>query len=78
MSDERFEKFNEARRHRSPKAEDQLKSKKIQFSMTEKRYEEMKRLQKLLGKNTLTSTLEHFIDLGIERAYEELEHVRGH
>jgi len=72
---DRFEKF-EQKKQRTPKAQEELKSKKIQFSMTEKRYEEMKRLQKLMGKNTLTSTLEHFIDLGIERAYEELENVR--
>ncbi|MDD2657885.1 MAG: hypothetical protein PHD04_04510 [Candidatus Pacebacteria bacterium] len=75
MADERFERFDK-QQDRQSKPESEKKSKKIIFSMTEKRYEELARMQKFLGKKTLTSTIDYFIDQGLEKVREDFENIR--
>lgn len=69
MSEDRFDKFERMGR---PKLEkDELKTKKVLLSYTEKEYEELKRMQMVLGKATLTATIQHFVDRGIEKTKED-------
>lgn len=75
MADDRFERFDK-QQERQAKPESEKKSKKIIFSMTEKRYEELSRMQKFLGKKTLTSTIDYFIDQGLEKVREDFENIR--
>lgn len=75
MDDDRFSKFDKPKT-RAGKKEENKKTKKILLSMTEKKYAQLQRFQELLGKKTLTSTIEHFIDQGIQRGSEEYENAR--
>lgn len=71
MSEDRFDKFN-----KSGKKESEKKSKKVLLSMTERDYERLQHFQKLLNKNTLTSTIEYFIEQGIEKTRDDFDRVR--
>ena len=51
------------------KDKSQEKSKKVLMSFTEAKYEELKKLQKLTNRSTLTSTINFFMDEGI-KAYK--------
>jgi len=75
MADDRFDRFKD-RQAPNAKSDEEKKSKKIQFSMTERRYEELKRMQELLGKKTLTSTIDYFIDRGLEKVRDDFERIR--
>ncbi len=51
------------------KDKSQEQSKKVLMSFTEAKYEELKRLQTLVNRQTLTSTINFFMDEGI-RSYK--------
>ena len=51
------------------KDKSQEQSKKVLMSFTEAKYEELKRLQTLINRQTLTSTINFFMDEGI-RSYK--------
>lgn len=72
VSKEEFEK----RKYRSygrPAQEDKskLREKKVMLSFTQEEYDELKRMQELLNKSTLTSTINFFIARGREALAEE-------
>jgi hypothetical protein len=69
MSEDRFERFERAGRPKLEKEEQ--RTKKVLLSYTEKEYEELKRMQAILGKATLTATIQHFVDRGIEKTKED-------
>ena len=69
MSDDRFDKFDKGGRPKLDKEEQ--RTKKVLLSYTEKEYEELKKMQGILGKNTLTATIQHFVDRGIEKTKED-------
>ena len=69
MGDDRFDKFDKGGRPKLDKEEQ--RTKKVLLSYTEKEYEELKRMQGILGKNTLTATIQHFVDRGIEKTKED-------
>lgn len=55
-----------------PRTSDNLrKENKVLLSLNDEDYEELKRLQKILGKKTLTSTVEYFLQLGITKMRED-------
>lgn len=76
MSDELERRKN--RNVGRPKIEDkeQIKDKKVMMSFTQSEYDEFKRMQKLLNKSTLTSTLHFFIDRGVEAVREDFTRER--
>jgi hypothetical protein len=43
----------------------QEQSKKVLLSFTEQKYDELKRLQQLTNRSTMTSTITYFMDQGI-------------
>jgi hypothetical protein len=69
VSEDRFERFERGGRPKLEKEEQ--RTKKVLLSYTEKEYEELKRMQTILGKNTLTATIQHFVDRGIEKTKED-------
>ena len=74
MANDRFDKFNPKG---APKKEDSEKrTKKVMLSMTESRYAQLQKYQELLNKNTLTSTIDYFIDKGIDKTREDFEQVQ--
>lgn len=76
MSDELERRKN--RNVGRPKIEDkeQIRDKKVMMSFTQSEYDEFKRMQKLLNKSTLTSTLHFFIDRGVEAVREDFTRER--
>jgi len=71
----------EDRKNRSvgrPPVEDkeQIRDKKVMMSFTQAEYDELKRMQKLLNKSTLTSTISYFIDRGREAIREDFTRER--
>jgi len=71
----------EDRKNRSvgrPPVEDkeQIRDKKVMMSFTQVEYDELKRMQKLLNKSTLTSTISYFIDRGREAVREDFTRER--
>jgi len=55
-----------------PKAsEDDKREKKVMLSFTQKEFEELKRLQFIMNKPTLTATIQFFLKEGIESVREE-------
>lgn len=71
----------ENRKNRSvgrPPLEDkeQVRDKKVMMSFTQAEYDELKRMQKLLNKSTLTSTISYFIDRGREAVREDFTRGR--
>jgi len=74
MANDRFKKFNPKG---APKKEESKKrTKKVMLSMTESRYNKLRKYQELLNKNTLTSTIDYFIDKGISKTREDFEQVQ--
>jgi len=69
LSEDRFDKFERMGRPKLEKEEQ--RTKKVLLSYTEKEYEELKKMQSILGKNTLTATIQHFVDRGIEKTKED-------
>lgn len=66
----------EKRKNRSvgrPTLEDKskIRDKKVMLSFTHEEYEELKRMQKLLNKSTLTSTITYFMERGREAVRED-------
>lgn len=61
-----------------PKIEDkeQIRDKKVMMSFTQAEYDELKRMQNLLNKSTLTSTISYFIDRGREAVREDFTRER--
>lgn len=53
-----------------------IRDKKVMMSFTQSEYDELKRLQKLLNKSTLTSTISYFMDRGIEAVKEDFTRER--
>ena len=74
MANDRFEKFNP--KGAPKKKSSEKRTKKVMLSMTESRYEQLQKYQDLLNKNTLTSTIDYFIDKGIEKTREDFEQVQ--
>lgn len=74
MANDRFEKFNP--KGAPKKEESQKRTKKVMLSMTESRYNKLRRYQELMNKNTLTSTIDYFIDRGIAKTREDFEYVQ--
>ena len=77
MSEEDIEK----RKNRNvgrPKIEDkeQIREKKVMMSFTQSEYDELKRMQKLLNKSTLTSTISYFLDRGRVAVREDFTRER--
>lgn len=77
MSDEELNK----RKNRNvgrPKIEDkeQIKEKKVMMSFTQNEYDELKRMQKLLNKSTLTATISYFMERGREAVKEDFTRQR--
>jgi hypothetical protein len=71
----------EDRKNRSvgrPPVEDkeQIRDKKVMMSFTQSEYDELKRMQKLLNKSTLTATINYFIDRGREAVREDFNRER--
>lgn len=56
-----------------PKIEDkdQIRDKKVMMSFTQSEYDELKRMQKLLNKSTLTATISYFMERGREAVRED-------
>lgn len=60
-----------------PKAtKEEKREKKVMLSFTEKEYEELKRLQFIMNKATLTATIMFFLNEGIEKVREEFISIR--
>jgi hypothetical protein len=61
-----------------PPVEDkeQIRDKKVMMSFTQSEYDELKRMQKLLNKSTLTATINYFIDRGREAVREDFNRER--
>ena len=74
MASDRFDRFNP--KGAPKKTESQKRTKKVMLSMTESRYEQLQKYQDLLNKNTLTSTIDYFIDKGISKTREDFERVQ--
>ena len=71
----------EDRKNRSvgrPKIDDksQIRDKKVMLSFTQAEYDEFVRLQKTLNRSTLTSTLNYFIDRGMEAVEKDFSRNR--
>lgn len=67
---------NEDRKNRSvgrPTQNDKskIRDKKVMLSFTQDEYDDLQRMQKLLNKSTLTSTILYFIDRGREAVKED-------
>lgn len=50
---------------------EQIRDKKVMMSFTQSEYDELKRMQKLLNKSTLTATINYFIDRGREAVRDD-------
>jgi hypothetical protein len=74
MANDRFDKFN--LKGAPKKNSSEKRTKKVMLSMTESRYEQLRKYQDLLNKNTLTSTIDYFIDKGIDKTREDFEQVQ--
>mgnify|MGYP005987460729 FL=1 len=71
----------EDRKNRSvgrPTQEDksQIRDKKVMMSFTQSEYDELKRMQKLLNKSTLTATISFFMERGREAVKEDFTRER--
>lgn len=55
---------------------DQIRDKKVMMSFTQNEYDELKRMQKLLNRPTLTSTIQYFIDRGREAVERDFSRER--
>ena len=72
---------NEDRQNRNvgrPKIEDksQIKDKKVMLSFTQEEYDDLVRMQKLLNRSTLTSTINYFVDRGREAVEKDFSRSR--
>lgn len=72
---------NEERKNRSvgrPTQNDKskIRDKKVMLSFTQDEYDDLQRMQKLLNKSTLTSTILYFIDRGREAVKEDFTRER--
>jgi hypothetical protein len=54
---------------------DEKKEKKVLLSFTQKEYDQLKKLQIMLGKNTLTATILFFMNEGMQKVQAEFENV---
>jgi hypothetical protein len=54
---------------------DEKKEKKVLLSFTQKEYDQLKKLQIMLGKNTLTATILFFMHEGMQKVQGEFENV---
>lgn len=61
-----------------PKIEDKskIRDKKVMLSFTQEEYDELVKMQKLLNRSTLTSTLNYFIDRGREAVEKDFSRNR--
>lgn len=76
MSDELNQRKN--RSVGRPKIEDKdlVRDKKVMLSFTQAEYDELKRMQKLLNRSTLTATISYFIERGREAVREDFSRER--
>ena len=75
------EESNKNRQNRNvgrPTQEDksQIRDKKVMMSFTQHEYDELKRMQKLLNKSTLTATISYFMERGREAVREDFSRER--
>jgi len=77
MDKEELEK-RKSRNVGRPKIEDkeQIRDKKVMMSFTQGEYDELKRMQKLLNKSTLTATISYFMERGREAVREDFTRER--
>jgi hypothetical protein len=54
---------------------DEKKEKKVLLSFTQSDYEQLKKLQIMLGKSTLTATILYFMHEGMQKVQNEFENV---
>lgn len=54
----------------------QIRDKKVMMSFTQSEYDELKRMQKLLNKSTLTATISYFMERGREAVKEDFTRER--
>lgn len=71
----------ENRKNRSvgrPALEDKelARDKKVMMSFTQSEYDELKRMQKLLNRSTLTATIQYFLDRGKEAVSKDFSRER--
>lgn len=61
-----------------PKIDDKskLRDKKVMLSFTQDEYDELVKMQKLLNRSTLTSTINYFIDRGREAVEKDFSRER--
>lgn len=61
-----------------PKVEDKskIRDKKVMLSFTQDEYDELVKMQKLLNRSTLTSTINYFIDRGREAVEKDFSRSR--
>lgn len=61
-----------------PKIEDksQIKDKKVMLSFTKEEYDDLVRMQKLLNRSTLTSTINYFVERGREAVEKDFSRSR--
>jgi len=60
----------------SVKDKSQIRDKKVMMSFTQNEYDELKRMQKLLNKSTLTATISYFMERGREAVKEDFTRER--
>ena len=69
--------MSEKKAGRPPLRDDaERQDKKVMLSFTQKRYDELKKMQVLFNQATLTATILMFMDRGIESMQSELANVR--
>lgn len=77
MDDKELEKRKNRNVGRPPiEDKEQIRDKKVMMSFTQSEYDELKRMQKLLNKSTLTSTISYFIERGREAVREDFTRER--
>lgn len=65
--------MNERKSGRPPlQNEDERREKKVMLTFTQKEYDDLKKMQVLLNKLTLTSTIQTFIERGMKDLKQEL------
>jgi len=69
--------MSEKKAGRPPLKDDtERQDKKVMLSFTQKRYDELKKMQVMFNQATLTATILMFMDRGIESMQAELANVR--
>jgi len=76
MSDELEKRKNRSVGRPPIEDKDQIRDKKVMMSFTQSEYDELKKMQKLLNRSTLTATIQYFIDRGREAVERDFTRER--